>query len=1221
MRRRYNRCLSVVIIIAIMATILPLAPAISSQAVQYGLSNPRVSEELTTWDCIYFGDYWQDDTNGDGVADQNDEKTPIKWRVLSVEGNEAFLLSDRCLDSQPYNTERTSVSWAKSSIRSWLNNIFYNNAFSEKEGGAICDKEIKNDGNTEKYTVNGDATVDKIYLLSALEIASTEYGFIDSLKNMTGTRIAYNTSYAAATEGAWNEGDDNCATWYLRTPVSYFGLIPSAVTVSYGGQGAVVDGMHSVEVVSSIRPALHVNLSDTSNWTYAGTVSSDGSSEEPANGEITVQTPLENSITTRQLFEEYPEYLYQSPQEKVLDMVFEDCAEVNGNRTWAQNVLASAKYTFSGEALETILKYDASLLGGTTIQDEYLDNATVRFLEGMSQRTDVINNVIAEVKKDYEWAKDLKSTTKDISSMEMQQLLKKSKHFNEKEIELLLKEIGANWEEIDKTFKNVGYAIEFNEAALLITTLESIEKSMIEDLLEEVKKAAPGSDVERGLTRALENVSHPYKAVVSKYLKKDCLKLIAKAVEESGETIAELVAGTGATGLIFCAESFWKIIAYVLPEASADDVISAQNDTNFFHVIDICLSKKAREFIYNRQNNGNLDMDVEIEKYKLLYHAKLVASKNASESCEKIAKGYMKNVMGNNGVLLGTFSYKKHIEGCKAKVNAMLNAKYTYKKSDDELSVSGLVESENSIQSLNRYLDEGELEETNDKTDNRVMVIPSVTEEMSVVSISDKAFEGNTEIEYLIVPEGIKEIGASAFKDCTSLKKVVLGNSVTRIGEEAFAGCSSLEVVMCPDSLQQVETNSIEGDNLTLIGSEASAIDEYARENNLSYVESEKEVKDISINKLPDNTEYSSGEVLEETGMELTITYKDGTEASVTDGWYSVISRDVNGNSKVYVTYGGVTTSYEVSILSEQGYYEVVCEDVNGANVADSLTYTGVVGDIVEVEAPVVAGYEFVGEDSKRNVVIGNEYSKVTFLYERCRENNMDSATVSMDATSFEYTGEEINPSISLSIDGKELVEGVDYEKIILNNVEVGTAVIILSGLGEYEGVFMKEYKIVSVSAPAPTISASPSPTTTPTTSDDAEIVMPIVTPSVPNASAGGDGGDTASADISSDDSQTEVSQVATLGKVKLSSAKNKKKNKAVLKWKKLSRAIGYQIQYGTNKKFKKAKVKTTGKTKYTLKKLKKKKTYYIRVRAYQVANGVKVYGKWSGVKKVKIKR
>ena len=91
-----------------------------------------------------------------------------------------------------------------------------------------------------------------------------------------------------------------------------------------------------------------------------------------------------------------------------------------------------------------------------------------------------------------------------------------------------------------------------------------------------------------------------------------------------------------------------------------------------------------------------------------------------------------------------------------------------------------------------------------------------------------------------------------------------------------------------------------------------------------------------------------------------------------------------------------------------------------------------------------------------------------------------------------------------------------------------------------------------------------------------------------------------------------------------IKSVTNKKKNiiKIVLK-KKVAGAAGYEIKYSTNKKFKKS-VKTvrfTGKSK-TISKLKKNKTYYVKVRAYKKdANGNKVYGKYSKVKKIKIKK
>lgn len=94
-----------------------------------------------------------------------------------------------------------------------------------------------------------------------------------------------------------------------------------------------------------------------------------------------------------------------------------------------------------------------------------------------------------------------------------------------------------------------------------------------------------------------------------------------------------------------------------------------------------------------------------------------------------------------------------------------------------------------------------------------------------------------------------------------------------------------------------------------------------------------------------------------------------------------------------------------------------------------------------------------------------------------------------------------------------------------------------------------------------------------------------------------------------------------TLAKIVIKSVKASGKRKITIKWKKTTAAKGYQIQYSTNKKFKSKKSKTTSKTSLTVKNLKKKKTYYIRVRAYQKINGIKSYGKWSLVKKIKIRK
>lgn len=91
-----------------------------------------------------------------------------------------------------------------------------------------------------------------------------------------------------------------------------------------------------------------------------------------------------------------------------------------------------------------------------------------------------------------------------------------------------------------------------------------------------------------------------------------------------------------------------------------------------------------------------------------------------------------------------------------------------------------------------------------------------------------------------------------------------------------------------------------------------------------------------------------------------------------------------------------------------------------------------------------------------------------------------------------------------------------------------------------------------------------------------------------------------------------------------------KKMKKAFkVKWKKVKNAQGYQIQYSTNKKFKKKTTVTKtykGNNKFakTIKKLVAKKKYFVRVRAYRVTNvegkNIKVYSNWSAAKKVKVK-
>ena len=86
----------------------------------------------------------------------------------------------------------------------------------------------------------------------------------------------------------------------------------------------------------------------------------------------------------------------------------------------------------------------------------------------------------------------------------------------------------------------------------------------------------------------------------------------------------------------------------------------------------------------------------------------------------------------------------------------------------------------------------------------------------------------------------------------------------------------------------------------------------------------------------------------------------------------------------------------------------------------------------------------------------------------------------------------------------------------------------------------------------------------------------------------------------------------------------SKGKKKFTVTWAKVSGVKGYQIQYSSDKKFKKNKKSVTvtkqKTTKATVKKLKSKKKYYVRVRTYKTVNGKKIYSSWSKVKSVKTK-
>ena len=98
--------------------------------------------------------------------------------------------------------------------------------------------------------------------------------------------------------------------------------------------------------------------------------------------------------------------------------------------------------------------------------------------------------------------------------------------------------------------------------------------------------------------------------------------------------------------------------------------------------------------------------------------------------------------------------------------------------------------------------------------------------------------------------------------------------------------------------------------------------------------------------------------------------------------------------------------------------------------------------------------------------------------------------------------------------------------------------------------------------------------------------------------------------------------QIKKPGKPSIKQLKNVKGKKVnVTLAKKISGAAGYQVACATNSSMKKQKVKSFKGTSVTIKGLKKKKTYYFRVRAYKKQSEKTVYSSWGSIKRIKIKK
>ena len=89
--------------------------------------------------------------------------------------------------------------------------------------------------------------------------------------------------------------------------------------------------------------------------------------------------------------------------------------------------------------------------------------------------------------------------------------------------------------------------------------------------------------------------------------------------------------------------------------------------------------------------------------------------------------------------------------------------------------------------------------------------LTSITIPEGVTTIEYSAFSGCTSLTKVTIPEGVTTIGGHAFHDCTSLTSITIPEGVTEIAYYAFAGCTSLTNVTIPEGVTYIRNLAFSG--------------------------------------------------------------------------------------------------------------------------------------------------------------------------------------------------------------------------------------------------------------------------------------------------------------------------------------------------------------------------------------------------------------------------
>lgn len=195
-------------------------------------------------DTIYFGDYEQDGNTDNG-------KEMIEWIVLDQQEGSVLVLSNYAIDAQPFNPNTDEVYWENSSLRSWLNGRFPDNAFSREDPSDVLQTTLVNyryppqedeDENISEMILEEYETRDRVYLLSSEEIK--QYFPEEDSRVCEATYYAIENGVAASANNGCN--------WWLRSP----GSARDHAEYVWNQYGNIASSTQ--EIKQAVRPAMWI---------------------------------------------------------------------------------------------------------------------------------------------------------------------------------------------------------------------------------------------------------------------------------------------------------------------------------------------------------------------------------------------------------------------------------------------------------------------------------------------------------------------------------------------------------------------------------------------------------------------------------------------------------------------------------------------------------------------------------------------------------------------------------------------------------------------------------------------------------------------------------------------------------------------------------------------------------------------------------------------------